>query len=507
MAPTRCHGRSALNTTTQTDRNPEVCTKQTTMKIHQILASGIALLALTLPSNAGSNVAKTEPKPEPKTGITFANGLVTIDLEGRLRFEARSNNRDFDDSANEANDDSWLLSRFRIGVALQPTDWLKFYAQTQDTREWDSDRVNVAGVNGTEGGDTFDLRQAYVELANYKKFPLGLTVGRQILSYGDHRQIADSKWGNYGRTFDGVKLRLQTDVFWVDAFAARPVQIKDEVINDSDSADNFFGVYGGTDALGVQTTEFYFLYRDKADNQPDLNPTTLDSRGSWNGPAQRISTVGTRWKSKKGALSGWDYTAEFAYQFGEVWTGDRSTPRLSHHAFATAISGGYTWESAGWKPRLGLEYDFASGDGNPTDGSNNSYYNLFPSSHAKFGSMDEHGWRNLHDAHLSISAKPAKAWEVIVDYHALWLANTTDYWYRGNGVSTLRTTTPSGANVRTVEASNFAGHELDLTVKWAPTEYLKFDVGYAHYFAGDYLADTGASDDADFGYVQATVTF
>ena len=32
-------------------------------------------------------------------------------------------------------------------------------------------------------------------------------------------------------------------------------------------------------------------------------------------------------------------------------------------------------------------------------------------------------------------------------------------------------------------------------------------VPYAHFFAGDYLKDTGAHDDADFGYIMATVNF
>ena len=49
-----------------------------------------------------------------------------------------------------------------------------------------------------------------------------------------------------------MKLRLQTDKFWVDAFAARPVQIRKDEFNDSDSADNLFGIYAGTDILGAQ---------------------------------------------------------------------------------------------------------------------------------------------------------------------------------------------------------------------------------------------------------------
>ena len=427
--------------------------------IATIAAAPFLLAYSGLAGAPAEQAAKTIVHPTPESPLALFGGALTFDIEERLRFETRNNNRDFDDSINDDNDDSWLLNRFRFGLAVKPSSWLKLYGQLQDTREWNSDRPNTPGIRGTEGDDNFDLRQAYVEFANYKAFPLGLTIGRQRLSYGGERLIADNRWANFGRSFDAVKLRYQADDFWVDAFASRPVQIKEEVFNDSDAADNFFGVYGSADVFRFQTTELYFLYRDKKDNQPDLDPANrIDPRGTWNGPAQRIATVGTRWESKKGALHGWDYNAEFAVQWGDVWLSDRSTPALNHRAFAAHAAAGYTFERAAWRPRVGLEYNFASGDRDPFDGDSESFQNLFPSNHDKFGLMDEFSWRNLHDTRFQLTARPAKPLELQLSYHALWLADTNDYWYRSNGISALRTTTPDGQDVRTVGASNFAGH-------------------------------------------------
>jgi len=42
---------------------------------------------------------------------------------------------------------------------------------------------------------------------------------------------------------------------------------------------------------------------------------------------------------------------------------------------------------------------------------------------------------------------------------------------------------------------------------YQPVKFLTFLAGCGHFFAGDYLADTGPSDDADFGYVQAALSF
>ena len=44
-------------------------------------------------------------------------------------------------------------------------------------------------------------------------------------------------------------------------------------------------------------------------------------------------------------------------------------------------------------------------------------------------------------------------------------------------------------------------------VTYKPIKQLALQAGYSHFFAGSYLKDTGANDDADFGYVQATIEF
>ena len=477
-----------------------------------LAAAALALLPITLPAGEKTDAKSKAPPPieTKKEGslLSFFDGRVVFDIEERVRGEIRENNRDFDSSVNDDNDDSWLLNRFRLGLAVKPVSWLKVYGQMQDVREAFSDRANIPGARGAEGDDEADLRQAYISLGDAKKFPLLLTVGRQAISYGDNRLVADSKWGNFGRTFDAVRLRYEKPRFWVEGFAMRPVQIKRHQFDDSDSADNFGGVYLSTDYLGKQTTDFYFFYRDKVDNQPDLDPTNkIDPQGAWNGPAARFATLGVRVKSTPDKLNGWDYTGEAVYQRGDVFQADRNSQRFDLNAFALHLSGGYTAKDLPWKPRLGLEYDFASGDSNPNDGNSESLQNLFPSNHDKYGFMDEFGWRNIHDARVQLNVKPIQKLDLEFDYHAFWLADTHDFWYRSNGISTLRTKTPDGRDVRTIGASNFAGHEVDLTATCELSRFAKLQVGYSHFFAGQYLADTGAAADADFGYFMTTFSF
>ena len=116
--------------------------------------------------------------------------------------------------------------------------------------------------------------------------------------------------------------------------------------------------------------------------------------------------------------------------------------------------------------------------------------------------MDVFSWQNMHDLEVSVKVQPVKSVTAKLEYHAFWLASTDDTWYRANGVATVRPLSPASRS-----ASNFAGSELDANVQWSATKNLIIEAGYSHFFAGSYLGDTGISDDADFGYVQATLTF
>src|SRR6266568_3972009 len=162
-------------------------------------------------------VEKKEANP-----LCFLDGKLCFDIQDRLRFEARNNNFDFNSGVDSLTDDNWLLNRFRIGVAFKPVDWLKIYAQGQDSREWFSDRPNIPGALGAEGDDNFDLRQGYIQLG--PKW-LNATVGRQTLVYGDERLVGMSDWNNFGRTFDAVKLHYEKAKLSVDVFSASVVTI------------------------------------------------------------------------------------------------------------------------------------------------------------------------------------------------------------------------------------------------------------------------------------------
>jgi hypothetical protein len=428
----------------------------------------------------------------------------------RVRLEYRENNVTFNDHVDK-DTDLWVLQRARLGMGVKPVDWLKAFGELQDAREMDSTRVPV---NADLEEDTIDWRQGWIELNNYKHFPLGIKVGRQELSYGDERLIGTFDWNNAGRVFDAVKVRWQSSNFWVDLFAG-DVVLNNVTLGNRDNSfddrpywqDDFFGIYGQSQLCPFQLMEGYVLYRDKDD-------------ATYDGPAREIVTLGARIKTNAKLLP-WDYYAEVAGQLGEVDKpglgapqgvarrfGDNSLQNgADHAALAAVIGAGFAFTNCPAKPRVGLEYNYASGDSDPTDGDNGTFDNLYPTNHKFFGYMDLFAWKNVHNPRVMLSASPYKTVVVQLDYHLFWLVEDEDFWYRANQ-------SPVGTPARrdvTGGSDSYVGSELDLTITWTACKYVKVLGGYSHFFSGGSVDDTkgGANgdDDADFLYLQTALSF
>lgn len=394
--------------------------------------------------------------------------------ENMNRLEVRENTFDFDDSIDSINDDAFLLNRFRIGILAQPSDWLQFYVQGQDSRELGSKRPDIPGQLGAEGDDPFDLRQCYVQLGDPTS-SYSLKVGRQVLLYGDQRLVGPLEWTALSRTFDAVKLHWAGENgMWVDAFVSSVVVAEDGDFNESSEDSLFSGVYGHMNLTPRDESEAYILHKYDQDREEDF------------------FTVGTRFKSRPKAYGNWDYEAELVYQQGDANS-------LDLQAYAIYGEVGYTFSEIKATPRISLEYSFGSGDDDASDGDWGSFQNLYPTNHLHYGFMDAFSWSNMHDVCLHLSAKPTPKWLFGADIHAFWLADTADSWKRANNTTAVR---PINAS-----ADSFAGMELDLLCSYKINDAVSITLSYIHFFAGDYLDDTGAGDDADFGFLATQWTF
>jgi hypothetical protein len=387
--------------------------------------------------------------------------------EIRLRSETLAGFDAFTPARNDKANETFVLMRVRAHLDSKPIEGLGIFLQPQFSREFAQEQSTVANTaaNATNNED-FDLHQGYIQLSDVGRHPLSLRLGRQELAYGDERLVGAFGWSNVGRSFDAVKARWNWDHVWLDGFLSW-IQ--------SNPDDQFLsGLYGHWDKDEKTDYEAYLL---------SLN----DKNSGFGGGDLNLYTIGGHLERKSGR---WDYDSEAAAQMGRSGTKDV-------FAYAAHIDGGYTIDRE-WEPRLGLEYNVASGDDSPTSGNVGTFNNLFPTNHDKYGYMDLVGWRNIHNGRASLQLKPTTSVTASLDYHLFFLMEPADGLYQASGTQ-LRT--------GSADASRYAGQEIDTLLKYKWNKWVHCLFGYSFFKAGDFLEDTGDAEDAHFLYAQMTGYF
>jgi hypothetical protein len=455
--------------------------------------------AALLLTAAQAATAPAEP-PTPLNAWLRANAVTTQtwDINGtvRFRYEDKAHagsfpNRDFAGDQISSND--FMLVRTVASVGWKPVPWFSALVSGRDSHV-------SSDIRPTTETDAIDLQQAWAQWSRSQHWLV--RVGRQELIYGDQRYVGNADWSNTGRVFDAVRGRLEQGTSWVEAFTGHVVIPQHRHLNRSNRYDAFSGLYGSTRRLlPIEDTEVYFLARNVTASSPTAITPTLGGPG-----ARDIYTLGTRWKSVAAKAGAWDYTLEFAAQRGRI---DQTGKRLEHRAYAFNAVGGHTWKDVGGSPRLGVGYDFGSGDSNPNDSRNETFELLFGTNHRLYGNMDLVGLRNLHGGRLEASVRPNPRLNVALEFMHFWMAETADFFYPESGAGR------SGNGYRrSPELPRSVGQELDLLIDWRMNPTVQIRSGLAHFFTGEYIRRSiarvpanGAAVDARWFYLQATASF
>ena len=412
---------------------------------------------------------------------------LEMDLQFRHRYEWMS---DFDFNKSVDDNKGFSLWRTRFSIGLKPNEIFKLFYQLQDAHI-SNDSIGGSKAAYENWGET---RQLWVE-ANLDKPSLdavglkkvGLRLGRQEFSYGAQRLLGAFDWSNVAQTFDAGKVMLDFGEknFKADIFGGgkTPVKSPREMDDFYDGSSN--DVIGGYYATYSKDKSFLldqYVIRRNTDGK------TVSFGQTGDGEVEDY-TIGGRIKGKLG-MSSWDYELEAAKQVGNSGALDVDAQ------MAVGIIG-YTFPRE-WKPRASFEFDYASGDNNSSDNKRKTFDNLYPTNHLFYGYMDLVSLQNINDYRFQLAAQPNKKIELQTDYHLLYLDTPKDNLYSAG--RTIKRATKPGAD-------NYVGSELDLLAKLKVTNFCGMLVGYSHFFAGEFLSDTGKSDAADFFYVQTVFNF
>jgi len=440
------------------------------------LAAWLLVAATAVP--AAADDASINAWYAPLKGIPLGPGKLDVGFDQRVRYESLDN---FSILHYGAEDDDVLLSRTRLSLDYRLNGGMHTFVEIQDARYW-LNRLDVSDFPGSCSYlDQADLRQAFLEWQHIGDGPLGFKLGRQIITYGDRRVFAPAEWGNVGNYWwDAVKLYWDTAAVAVDALYAQRVLSEPYDWNFDHYPWDVGAVYARVKGLPVVLDAFYVIKHDRSGQSPGERGRGEETR----------HTIGLF--SQRPIGDGWDYGMFLAGQFGEYGRDDI-------RAFGTIARGGYTF-AAPWNPRVGLELSYASGDRDPNDGIAGTFDGIFGAMDMPYGWMNVVSWKNLEDYALTFSLRPITALRFSAEYHYFRLAQSRDAWYWVSGRPERRD--PTGS------AGRDLGHEIDLILRWQIRRELELLLGYAHFFAGSYLARTpGSEQDANWVFVQLTYSF
>jgi Alginate export len=389
---------------------------------------------------------------DPKTYLSFGADI-------RERFEA-NNAANFGVSPGRNND--YLISRTDAFADLRIANQVQVFVQFQgDYAPWKT-------MLTPADQDVLDLEQAFVTVTE----PIGdgtgrVRVGRQQMNFDAQRFVSDRDGPNVRQSFDATWGEYQNGPWKFIAFYSQPVQISDLGAQPFDSyssaANTFSMVRAQRELLGSATLSAYYAYFT-ADNAKYLSVTGNERRDS----------IDARIFVKTG---GFDGDLEVMLQSGSIGNDSIS-------AWAVGSLSGYTFVDIGWTPRLGFQFDAASGNSNPHGTVLETFNPLFPNGYY-FTLAGYTGYTNLIHVKPSIAVHPTQSVTLTLAVAAQWRETTADAVYVQGSVPVPGTAGQPG---------RYTGTYGQLRLDWTITSHFSFAVEAVRFDVGDAIQRAGGHD-------------
>jgi hypothetical protein len=393
------------------------------------------------------------------------NSYLSLGGEIRERYE-HYNNPGFGTFGAPAHDD-YLLQRITLDADLHVNANIRFFVQgISGLQFWGE------GSAPPVDQDPGDLQQAFADLklADSPNSPDYLVIrgGRFEMTYGSGRLVATRAAPNIPFKFDGLQLIWSTGGGKVYAFVTKPAREEKYTFDDEYPDQLFWGIYGTTPMLvrsiGLKADLYYFGFQNG-------QAAYAIGRGD-----EERQTFGTR---LFGAAGGFDYDIEPVIQTGTFAGRDIL-------AWTFASTAGYRFQAAPAKPRLGLDFDVASGD---TKGGSFGTFNPLYFKAGYFNDASVIRPSNIIDIHPTLQLLPRDNVLLTLGSDTLWRYTTNDGVYGPPGNLEIG---PGGS-------SRYVATTAEVSAQWEIDRHLTWIASYTHFFTSDSLRQLGGKDVDFFG--------
>jgi hypothetical protein len=381
---------------------------------------------------------------------------LSLGADVRERYE-------FNDAANfgvgKSPSQSYVISRLESHIDLRATDQLQAFVQLQS--DYAIDKAVITPVDQNR----LDLEQAFFTITEpiadgHFKFRLG----RQQFGFDLQRFVSVRDGPNVRQSYDAIWADYEQSLWRFITFYSYPVQSRNLRAFDDYSGNNL--TYGGfraerkiTDSSALAV--YYSVFKQ-------ANARFLSAHGS-----ERRDILDAHYSGKEGHL---DWDAEVMGQEGHI-----GAKRIRAWGFGSLA--GYTFDDVGLTPRLGLQFDAASGEHKRSDGLE-TFNPLFPNGY--YVTLAGYtGYVNFVHLKPSMTLHFGPSLQATVAAAAQWRQTTADAVYTQPNIPVAGTAGRPGA---------YTGTYGQLRVDWSVTRSMSAALEAVHFQVADVIRSAGGRD-------------
>lgn len=382
---------------------------------------------------------------------------VSFGANTRERFESNSA-PNFGTGLNRSQ--NYVISRNEFHADLRVADQLQAFVQFQaDYAPW---KTMLTPVDR----DRLDLEQAWVALTEQVGGgTLKLRAGRQQFGFDLQRFVAVRDGPNVRQSFDAAWADYENGPWRFITFYSLPVQVRDNTIFDDYSSVS-------AQTFGMARTEYKFseslFIAGYYANFTQVNARFANVSGD---ERRDIFDV-----HLNGNVNHFDFDFEGMSQTGSIGIEPIK-------AWAVGSIAGYTLADVNWSPRVAIQLDAASGDGN-TKRSFGTFNPLFPNGYY-FTLAGYTGYANLIHVKPSLTLSLTSSVKIMFAVAAQWRQNTADAVYAQPDIPIPNTAGRPGA---------YTGSYGQVRLDWSMDRATSFAIEAVHFAVGDALRNAGAHD-------------
>ncbi|WP_375403939.1 alginate export family protein [uncultured Sphingomonas sp.] len=412
---------------------------------------------------------------------TAATAQTVPDTEGRFRLSATERVRYelIDGQARAGFNESDDLLNFRTTVLAEyDAAPVKLAAELWDSRVYRADRGTPVTTNEV---NALELVQAFAEVALGDVAGPGskatVQAGRFMLNLGSRRLVAADDYRNTTNGYTGLHATLATKVGWrATAIYTLPQQrrpddldalLDNEVAVDREGSNLVLwgGLASRARAIGPATVEMSFFHLGERDR-----PGRPTRDRSLNTAALRVI--------RDPAPGRFDLEVEGIVQRGRASASTAAVAvRQPVAAWFLHADAGYTF-AGGWKPRVSVEYDHASGDGRGGRyGRFDTLLGMRRADLAPAGLYNAIARTNIASPGVRVEATPDRRTDLFLSYRPMWLASRFDAF------------SSTGVRDASGRSGNFAGHQIDGRVRHRLSRTLMLEADVVLLAKGRFLRD------------------